>query len=180
MNTNEITQAIRGLSANSIGVYAADQIPSRLSHPAAIVANLDTSDKPGSHWVAFYIDSHGRGTFFDSYGLPPSSRHHLDRLRRNCKWIKWNKKKLQSFDSKVCGEYCVMFLHFMCSGFTLRKFCNIFTSDTRSNDKIVAKFYNIIKDKKFKKVGRTYNFPRATSRGHGSCTQACMPMTDYY
>ena len=60
------------------------------------------------------------------------------------------------------------------------KFCNIFTSDTRSNDKIVAKFYNIIKDKKFKKVGRTYNFPRATSRGHGSGTQACMPMTDYY
>ena len=148
MNKNEITQSIRGLSANSTGVYAADHIPSRLNHPSAIVANLDTSDKPGSHWVAFYIDDHARGTFFDSYGLPPSSQHNIERLRRNCKWFKWNKKKLQSFDSKVCGEYCVMFLHCMCSGFTLRKFCNIFTRDTRSNDKIVAKFYNIIKAKK--------------------------------
>ena len=92
MNTNEITQSIRGLSANSIGVYAADHIPSRLSHPSAIVADLDTSNKPGSHWVAFYIDDHAKGTFSDSYGLPPSSQHHIERLRRNCKWFKWYKK----------------------------------------------------------------------------------------
>ena len=94
MNTNEITRAISGLSANSIGVYAADHIPSRLSHPAAVMANLDTADKPGSHWVAFYIDGNARGTFFDSYGLPPTSRHHVERIRRNCTLFKWNKKKM--------------------------------------------------------------------------------------
>ena len=55
MNTREITQAISELAANSIGVYAADHIPCRLSLPAAIVTNLDTLEKPGSHWVAFYI-----------------------------------------------------------------------------------------------------------------------------
>ena len=98
MNMNEITHAIRGLFANSIGVYAADHIPSRLSHPSAIAANLDTSEKPSSDWVAFYRDDHARSTFFDNYGLTPLSRHHLDRFRRNCKWIKWNKKKQQIYE----------------------------------------------------------------------------------
>ena len=130
--------AIRALRANTIDVYAADHIPKILSSPVAIVTNLDTANKPGSHWVAIYIDKNGYGVYFDIYGLAPTSPHHLDRLRRNCVRFQWNKQLLQSFHSKVCSQYCVMFLHHMCSSSSLRSFCRIFSYNTCRNDDITA------------------------------------------
>ena len=190
MNTRERTQAINELAANSIGVYAADHIPRRLSLPAAIVTNLDTSEKPRFHWVVFYIDRNASGTYFDSYGLASTSRWHLDRLERNCKRFKWNKKKLQSIDSNivlcfcilVCGEYCIMFLYFMSSGRSLRTLCQVFQSDSRANDKLVSKFYKNVRRKYIGKrhgqrMRRVNNFPRATSTGTGFCMQSCKSMS---
>ena len=40
------------------------------SYPSAYVINSETHDQPGEHWVAVYFDQHGRGEYFDSYGLP--------------------------------------------------------------------------------------------------------------
>ena len=54
-------------------VYPSDKLPAWVSSfPALFVANVDTSDKPGSHWVAFHFTEDQKGEFFDSYGLPPS------------------------------------------------------------------------------------------------------------
>lgn len=174
MNTMEIARALSGVRAASVGVYAADRIPRSLSLPAAIVTNIDTSDKPGSHWVAFFINTAGRGIFFDSYGMPPSSPHHLDRLKKNCKSFRWNKEQLQSFDSKVCGEYCVMFLRHMCSGSTLRAFCNIFSKNCRRNDYLAAKFYKTILRKLKDKKSRVNYFPRENSSGFGCQSCGCL------
>ena len=55
------------------GVYPSDKLPASVSqYPALFIANVDTSDKPGSHWVAFYFAKEQEGEFFDSYGAPPS------------------------------------------------------------------------------------------------------------
>lgn len=44
-----------------------------------IVFNLDTHDKPGSHWVAFFIDNvQKQYDFFDSTGKPPNK--HIDKF----------------------------------------------------------------------------------------------------
>ena len=40
-------------------------------YPQSFVANVDTSEKPGTNWVAFYFNDDQHGEFFDSYGLPP-------------------------------------------------------------------------------------------------------------
>ena len=56
------------------GVYPSDKLPTRVSSfPALFIANVDTSDKPGSHWGAFYFTKDKKGEFFDSYGLPASN-----------------------------------------------------------------------------------------------------------
>ena len=56
------------------GVYSWVKLPTRVSSfPALFIANVDTSEKPGSHWVAFYFTKDPKGEFFDSYGLPPSN-----------------------------------------------------------------------------------------------------------
>lgn len=174
MNTLEIVHALSGVRAESVGVYAADRIPRALSLPAAIVANTDAADKPGSHWVAFFINTAGRGIFFDSYGMPPTSPYHLDRLKRNCKSFRWNKKQLQSFDSKVCGEYCVMFLRHMCSGSNLRAFCKIFSNNYHQNDRLVSKFYKSISKKLKNKKSRANSFPRENSSGSGVQSCVCL------
>ena len=55
------------------GVYPSDKLPTSVSsYPALFIANVDTSDKPGSHWVAFHFTKDQEGEFFDSYGLPPN------------------------------------------------------------------------------------------------------------
>ena len=182
MNTREIMRAIGALNADSVGVYAANHVPRLLSVPAAIVTNLDTSDKPGSHWVAIYIDKNGYGNYFDSYGVGPVSRHHIDRLRRNCIRFQWNKRQVQSVDSQVCGEHCIMFLYHMCSGISVRKYLRLFSSNFRKNDALAIKFYQrLLKKIKTKRLRhrRVNVFPRSHSTGHGFCNQICTSMTEY-
>lgn len=174
MNTLEIIKALRDLRAGSKEKYAADRIPTALSLPAAIIINTDTAAKKGEHWISLYIDENAFGSYFDSYGLPPTSPYHLDRIKRNCRRYQFNKKQLQSFDSKVCGEYCIMFLHHMCAGVSLRKFCRMFSRGTRKNDKLAENFYKmVVKKLKFKKLGNVHFFPRDTSTGSGFCNQSC-------
>ena len=47
------------------GVYPSDKLPRTVSSfPALFIANVDTSEKPGSHWVAFYFKKGPRGEIF--------------------------------------------------------------------------------------------------------------------
>ena len=97
------------------GVYPSDKLPtSVLSFLALFIAIVDTSDKPGTHWVAFYFTKEREGEFFDSYGLPRSNytgRFSLFLKNNSISW-KFKFKTLQSIDSKVCEHYCLYFVLF--------------------------------------------------------------------
>ena len=55
------------------GVYPSDHLPASVSHyPSLFITTVDTSDKPGSHWMASYFTKEQEGEFFDSYGSPRS------------------------------------------------------------------------------------------------------------
>lgn len=116
----------------------------RWTPPAAIVANTDPHSQPGSHWVAMYLDNDGHCVYFDSYGVPPGIPQHLNRIRKNSRSYTWNTRHLQSFGSKVCGQYCIMFLHYMARGYTLQQFCKMFSNNQDHNDRIVARFHQRI------------------------------------
>lgn len=172
MNTVEISHALRGLRCQSVGVFAADRIPLILEYPAGIVVNTDIHTKPGKHWVALYIDKKGHGTFFDSYGIAPYIDHHIKRIRRNCLRYEWNVKRLQSLTTNVCGQYCVLFLYNMCSGKTLKEFCDTFSNSYSHNDRLVLKLYKIIVQKN-KKINSCHviRFSNDSSKGNG--LQSC-------
>lgn len=170
MNSLQVQRALRHIQGQTIGVFPADKIPLVWEKPCALVANVDESTKPGSHWIAIYVDSSGNGVFFDSYGLPPAVSHHIDRIRRNCRFYEWNIQQLQSIDSDVCGHFCIDFLFYMSCGYTLPMFTTLFSSyDTVRNDKLAVSLYNnITKHRKF----HTSNKIKCDL-----CNQSCSPKT---
>lgn len=140
MNTIQIYEALRKIPAN-IGVFPADRIPEIWTKPTAFVLNTKDHGDAGEHWVAVFVDRNGRGIFFDSFGQQPTIANHLRRIRKNTTVYNYNRRRLQSYDSTVCGQYCVLFLHFMCLGLSLRQFHSLFTNDTMENDKLVLEYY---------------------------------------
>ena len=132
------------------GVFAADTLPRRLHKcPALLICNTDPISKPGTHWVAFFIDKHGVGEYWDSYGMPPLVSHHRNFLKRLCKKWTYNHTSLQAIDSKVCGEYCLLYLIYRAHGYTLHSFVHkLFTSDPIKNDEKVRTLFKRMFGKK--------------------------------
>ena len=125
------------------GVYPSDKLPASVSqYPALYIANVDTSDKPGSHWVAFYFTKEQEGEFFDSYGAPPSkySGTFTTFLNNNSnQWI-FNTVTLQSIYSKVCGHYCLYFALYRSRQISMSTIVHRFSNNTRKNDSLVTRF----------------------------------------
>ena len=173
MNTLQLEKALQGLKANTIGVYASDRIPITLSRPAAIVINTEENWRSGLHWVALYINKNGQGFYFDSYGMPPYISYHAEQIRRNCIRYIWNENQLQGYASKVCGQYCVVFLYYMAQGGNLKGFNKIFSSSTRNNDVLILKIYNKILNMNKKKNQFTNKYILDNSIGSGLYIQSC-------
>ena len=166
MNSLEILQYLQITSAHALGVYPADQISKFWSKSTAVVLNCDVSHLPGSHWTAVHVAANGRGTYFDSYGVPPFVPQHLDCLRRNSTLFRWNTKQLQSTYSNVCGQFCVMFLFYLCNDYSLHDFHELFTGDLLKNNRIVVDFHKKLLDKyKLKSVV----LPNSKSGGCHDC-----------
>ena len=111
------------------GVYPSDKLPASVSqYPALYIANVDTSDKPGSHWVGFHFTKEQEGENFDSYGARPSkySGTFTTFLNNNSnQWI-FNTVTLQSIYSKVCGHYCLYFALYRSRQISMSTICIVF------------------------------------------------------
>ena len=67
MNSLKVLYALHHLSVRHAGVCrltveSVDEVDCHLA-----LALKDDYDRPGQHWLAFYIDEHSTGTYFDSY-----------------------------------------------------------------------------------------------------------------
>jgi len=78
MNTLQILHFLSKHSKTKsifIGVFPSDRLPKTiLKYAALIIANTDTSDQPGTHWIAFYFDSRRSAEFFDSGQYPQKEK----------------------------------------------------------------------------------------------------------
>ena len=125
------------------GVYPSNQLPTSVSSLLALfIANVDTSEKPGSHWVAFYFTKDREGEFFDSYGLLPSNYTGTFTRFLNNNSIHWtfNSVTLQSMNSKVCGHYCLYYAVFRCRNSSMSTIVHRFSNNKRRNDFLVKRF----------------------------------------
>lgn len=99
------------------GVFPADRIPSTVG---AFIVNTDPQSEAGTHWLAFFIDNEETLEFFDSYGRSPEFfGGRIARFASRFPKVVWNKTRLQSWTSNVCGHYCIYYLLKKCQGFSL-------------------------------------------------------------
>ena len=109
------------------------------------IANVDTSDKPGSHWVAFYFTKDHEGEFFDSYGSPPNkySETFTTFLNNNSNQLTFNTVTLQNIYLKVCGHYWLYFALYCSRQIGMRTIVHRFSKNTSKNDSLVKQHFPI-------------------------------------
>ena len=133
MNTSQLRCIIKSdskMRSTIAGVYARDEIPNEINtFPTGYIVNTDSSNKPGRHWLAFYLKSRDDVELFDSYGHPPE----YFSLTANT----FNKKRIQSSTSNVCGQYCLYYLLHRCRGVSMASIVNQFGDNYHENDNYV-------------------------------------------
>jgi hypothetical protein len=94
----------RLLEEYPVRVRAADQI--RKQKGKLVIANTDTSNGPGKHWVFFYFRRHEPFEFFYSLGQKPIDYSvGFETLLTNKFWMVC--EPIQVTKSNTCGLYCV-------------------------------------------------------------------------
>ena len=110
------------------GIYSRDNLPERNSveiKDGAYITNLDEYSDVGTHWIALYIQNND-ATYFDSFGV-----EHIP------KDIKKKFFRIQTYDSIMCGCFCIAFIYFILAGKTLTDFTNLFSPNIfKRNDDI--------------------------------------------
>ncbi len=120
-----------------LGVFPRDEVPKVTSYPTCLIANTDTSEEPGTHWIAISYISPYETEFFDSAALPPEF------YGFTLPYVNTSTYRIQSLTSNVCGQFCLFYIFYRSHGYSLSSIISMFSSsDHMWNDSQVRKFYN--------------------------------------
>src|SRR5690606_606315 len=122
LNTGQLNWLMRPyVNKGYLGAIPSDQVKNLEPRNGdnTFIMNLDTSDGPGSHWVAVFVSPKKDRTveYYDSYAKGPSKQFMKDIKTFVEKMspetylkFKVNKIKHQSRSSKRCGYHSCLFL----------------------------------------------------------------------
>lgn len=122
-----------------------------------IIINLESSEKGGSHWVLLIIRDN-LAFYFDSFGASPDNY-----VIKYCSKFKlklaMNNYIIQDLKSTECGIFCLGLLVYIKNERVLPKklrefkneilyelcnnYCNMFSMETKQNDKILYDYLNL-------------------------------------
>lgn len=101
-----------------------------------VIFNLDPHDKPGSHWVAAFVDIPKKTAYYyDSYGYKPEQQieNFLQRCQeQGCTNVYYNDIRHQRSHSE-CGTYCMYVILNLLGGRPYRDVCEDIVSDDVMN-----------------------------------------------
>ena len=128
------------------GVYAIDEMKliEIVSYPSSFVINLNSSYKPGSHWVAVYFDRNGVGEYFDSFVCyPPYGVDHF--LCSHAKGWQYDYMQVQELYTTMCGQFVVFYIYQKSRGLTLEVILHKYFSphNKLKNDLLVRDFVKL-------------------------------------
>ena len=105
------------------GVYSRDNLSDKIEYGAYVI-NLDEFSDIGTHWIALYVNTKAV-THLDSFRVEHIPKE-IKKFISN-KNITKNIFRIQTYDSVVCGYFCIGFIDFMLKGNNLTDFTNIFS-----------------------------------------------------
>ena len=103
------------------------------------VTNLDEYSDIGTHWVSLYVNNK-TVTCFDSFEV----EHIPKKIKKfiNNKNAIANIFRIQTYDSVMCGYFCIGFIDFMLKGKNLTDFTNLFSPNNfKKNDNIILNYF---------------------------------------
>lgn len=92
------------------GVFPLNITPTYSSSNFAFTMNTDTSNLPGTHWIAVLVRDNV-GYVFNTFGLPPPLKL-KNWLNQHCHKWSCNTRIIQSYTSNLCGYFCLHFMYF--------------------------------------------------------------------
>ena len=135
--TNFEIQKYHQNKPNFNGVYSRNNL-SKIRDGTCII-NLDDYESIGTHWMAWYVNAENV-TYFESFGaehIPKEIRKFVGK-----KYIVTNIHRIQAYDSRMCGYFCIGFIDFMLKGQSLLEHTNLFSpNDYEKNDKTILKYF---------------------------------------
>ena len=120
------------------GVYSRDNLHYKIKD-AAYVINLDEYSDIGTDWIALYVNNKCV-TYLDSFGV----EHIPKEIKKfiNNKNIIANIFRIQTYDSVMCGYFCIGFINYMFKGKRLTDFTNLFSPNNfKKNDDIILNYF---------------------------------------
>lgn len=146
MNTEQLQRAIQCdvyMESCVLGVFPVDHIPPHLPLRTGVIVNTDPTYLLGRHWVAFYLNQQNELECFDSFGNSPAVYSmYLRQFMKRFSKTSINPRQLQSGNTNVCGQYCLLYLMCRCRDLSIDYFLHLFYNQTSINDEFV---YNLIK-----------------------------------
>ena len=109
------------------GVYSRNNLPKLKK--GAYVINLDHSKNIGTHWVVIFVKPN-EVIYFDSFGVehfPEETLKSIEHSSLGNKNIQSSVFRIQSYNSVMCGYFCILFIEFMLKNKTLTNFTNLFS-----------------------------------------------------
>lgn len=146
MNTLNIYNQIEKDSLSQkyfLGVLSRDELPTKIyKYPCCFILNTEKRNEPGEHWLAIFYNENQQATFFDPCGFSPAMYGLQSYLENTSKNWTFNKKRIQSFTSNLCGEICLFFIYFKSRNYSLDYFNSLFSNDYSKNEKLILNFFN--------------------------------------
>ena len=104
------------------GVFSGDNLPHKIKDVLYVI-NLDESSDIGTHWIDCYA-LNNNVTYFDSLGVEHIPKEIKKSVNKSI--VVTNIFRIQTYDSVMCGYFCIGFIDFMLAGKTLTDFTNLF------------------------------------------------------
>ena len=128
------------------GVFSRDNLY-KIKDGANII-KLDEYSDIGTHWVALYVQNNSSVTYFDSFVVEHIPKEIWAFIvinninNNNNENIITNIFRIQTYDSIMCGYFCIGFIDFMLAGKTLTEYTNLFSPNNfKKNDDIILNYF---------------------------------------
>jgi hypothetical protein len=121
-------------------VLARDQLPLDIENKKLLyIVNLDPISKPGTHWIAIFMNGN-KSEYFDSLGNTPHDDFVKFMLTKSNSF-NFNRIAVQDSYSSYCGLYCLFYCYFKSRGYSFKQILDMFTSNTFVNN-VLVDYYN--------------------------------------